>query len=54
MIMGKSSWAYADLDNVHLRNRLFKTDPNGKHVVNTEYVKKHIDFAAKHGLTQFW
>ena len=31
------------------RNRLFKTDPNGKHAANTEYVKKHIDFAAKHG-----
>jgi hypothetical protein len=50
MIMGKSSWAYADLDNIHLGETEYsKLTPNGKHAANTAYVKKYIDFAAKHG-----
>lgn len=50
MIMGKSSWAYADLDNVKLGATNYKNlKTNGKHAANNEYVKKHIDFAAKNG-----
>lgn len=50
MIMGKSSWAYADLDNVRLGVTNYKNlKPNGKHAANNEYVKKYIDFAAKNG-----
>ena len=50
MIMGKSSWAYADLDNVHLGITDYKKlKSNGKHAANNDYVRKHIDFAAKNG-----
>ena len=50
MIMGKSSWAYADLDNVRLGVTDYNSlKPNGKHAANTDYVKKYIDFAATHG-----
>ena len=50
MIMGKSSWAYADLDNVRLGVTDYKNlKPNGIHAANTAYVKKYIDFAAKNG-----
>lgn len=50
MIMGKSTWSYADLDNVHLGITDYtKLAPNGKHAANTAYVKKYIDFAAKNG-----
>lgn len=50
MIMGKSSWAYADLDNIKLGVTDYsKLQSNGKHAANTDYVKKYIDFAGKHG-----
>lgn len=50
MIIGKSTWAYADIDNVHLGITDYsKLSPNGKHAANTKYVKKYIDFAAANG-----
>ncbi|HRB51588.1 MAG TPA: glycoside hydrolase family 97 protein [Niabella sp.] len=50
MIMGKSTWAYADIDNVHLgKTNYTQLSPNGKHAANTAYVKKYIDFASKNG-----
>lgn len=50
MIMGKSTWSYADIDNVHLgKTDYSKLKPNGTHAANNDYVKKYIDFAAKHG-----
>lgn len=50
MITGKSSWAYSDLESVKLDLTDFsKLKPNGKHAANTANVKRHIDFAAKHG-----
>lgn len=53
MITGKSSWAYADLPSVKLGETDYsKVQPNGKHVANTEHVKKYIDFAAEHGFDQ--
>lgn len=53
MITGKSSWAYTDLPAVKLGETDYtKTRPNGKHVANTEHVKKYIDFAAEHGFDQ--
>ncbi|PRY96356.1 glycosyl hydrolase family 97 [Marinilabilia salmonicolor] len=53
MITGKSSWAYADLPSVKLGETDFSNaQPTGKHAANTEHVKMHIDFAAKHGFDQ--
>jgi len=50
MIIGKSTWAYTDLENVQLGITDYsKTKPNGKHGANTANVKKYIDFAAKNG-----
>lgn len=50
MIIGKSTWAYADIDNVHLGVTDYSNlTPNGKHAANTNYVKKYIDFAATNG-----
>ncbi len=50
MITGKSSWAYNDLQSVKLgKTDYSKTPTNGRHAANTTHVKKHIDFAAKHG-----
>jgi hypothetical protein len=50
MITGKSSWAYTDLPSVKLGETDYtKTKRNPKHAANTENVKNHIDFAAKHG-----
>lgn len=50
MIMGKSTWSYTDLDNVHLGITDYsKLTPNGKHAANNTHVKKYIDFAAKNG-----
>lgn len=50
MITGKSSWAYTDLPSVKLGETDFtKTKRNPKHAANTDHVKMHIDFAAKHG-----
>lgn len=53
MITGKSTWAYCDLPSVKLGITDYsKVKPNGKHGANNENVKKHIDFAAKHGFDQ--
>lgn len=53
MITGKSTWAYCDLPGVKLGITDYtKVKPNGKHGANNENVKKHIDFAAKHGFDQ--
>ena len=50
MITGMSTWAYTDVESVHLGVTDFaKTQPNGKHAANTDHVKRYIDFAAKHG-----
>ena len=50
MITGKSTWAYADIDNVQLGVTDYsKLKPNGKHGANNENVKKYIDFAAANG-----
>jgi hypothetical protein len=50
MITGKSSWAYTDLPSVKLGETDYtKTIRNPKHAANTDHVKDHIDFAAKHG-----
>ncbi len=48
--VGKSSWNYADVGNVHLDNTDWRTlQPNGRHGATTERTKYYIDFAAKHG-----
>ncbi|MBP8622616.1 glycoside hydrolase family 97 protein [Bacteroides sp.] len=54
MITGKSSWAYTDdVPSVKLGVTDYtKTKPNGKHGATNENVKRHIDFAAKHGFDQ--
>lgn len=51
MITNKTSWAYTDdYASVQLDVTDYtKAKPNGKHGANTANVKKHIDFAAKHG-----
>ncbi|WP_187263763.1 glycoside hydrolase family 97 protein [Pontibacter beigongshangensis] len=51
MITGKSSWAYTDeYPAVQLGvTNYTKAKPNGKHGATTANVKRHIDFAAKHG-----
>lgn len=50
MIMGKSSWSYTDLDNVHLgKTDYSRLEPNGRHAANNQHVKDYIDFAAKNG-----
>ncbi len=51
MITGKSSWSYTDeFKAVKLGVTDFsKAKPNGRHGATTKNVKKHIDFAAKHG-----
>ncbi len=51
MHIGKSSWNYADVNNVKLANTDWASlKPNGKHGATTERTKQYIDFAAKHGL----
>lgn len=53
MITGKSSWAYSDEGSVKLGETDFsKLKPNNRHAANNAYVKKHIDWAAKHGFDQ--
>jgi hypothetical protein len=53
MFVKGSTWAYTDEQNTKLGITDYKTlKPNGKHGANTANVKKHIDFAAKHGLDQ--
>lgn len=50
MIMGKSTWSYSDLDNVHLGITDYsKLKPNGKHAANNDHVRAYIDFAAANG-----
>lgn len=50
MIIGKSTWAYSDLKNVHLGVTDYtKVKPNGKHAANNKKVKEYIDFAAANG-----
>ena len=52
MITGKSDWSYtSDLNSVHLGETDYtKVKPHDRHGATTENVKKHIDFAAKHGI----
>lgn len=50
MISGKSTWSYADINNV----KLAETDwaslkPSGKHGATNQNTKRYIDFAAKYG-----
>ncbi|MFT4202859.1 MAG: glycoside hydrolase family 97 protein [Chitinophagaceae bacterium] len=50
MITGKSTWAYADIDNVQLGVTDYsKLTPNGRHGANNANVRKYIDFAAANG-----
>ncbi len=50
MIFGRKSWNYTNLDNIHLGKTDYKsTVANSTHGATTAYVKKYIDFAAKHG-----
>ena len=52
MITGKSEWSYTyDLNSVHVGLTDYtKVKPHGRHGATTANVKKHIDFAAKHGI----
>lgn len=51
MITGMKDWSYTnELASVHLGVDDFtKVKPHGRHGATTENVKRHIDFAAKHG-----
>ncbi len=50
MHVGKSSWNYADVNNVKLNGTDWaKLTPNGRHGATTENTKRYIDFASKHG-----
>lgn len=51
MITGMKDWSYTnELTSVHLGVDDFtKVKPHGRHGATTENVKRHIDFAAKHG-----
>lgn len=50
MHVGKSTWNYADVDNVKLKETDWKSlRPNGRHGATTKRTKEYIDFAAKHG-----
>ncbi len=51
MITGKSEWSYTyDLPSVQINKTDYtKVKPHGRHGATNENVKKHIDFAAKHG-----
>lgn len=48
-VAGKSTWAYSSEDNVKLDQDFSLFAPNGTHGATTSKVKKHIDFAARHG-----
>ena len=49
--IGKSTWSYADVDNVKIDETDWKSlKPNGRHGANTAHVKRYIDFAAKNGI----
>lgn len=48
--VGKSSWNYADVDNVRISGTDWsRLKPNGRHGATTENTKRYVDFAAKHG-----
>ncbi len=48
--VGKSSWNYADVNNVKLTGTDWKAlKPNGRHGATTARTKRYIDFAAQHG-----
>ncbi|MFA7229234.1 MAG: glycoside hydrolase family 97 catalytic domain-containing protein, partial [Melioribacteraceae bacterium] len=50
MHVNKSSWNYADLNNVNLSSTNWNAlKPNGRHGATTENTKRYIDFASKHG-----
>ncbi|MFD3000625.1 glycoside hydrolase family 97 protein [Pontibacter toksunensis] len=49
-VAGKSNWAYGTETNVKLTDDFTKLTPSGRHGATTENVKKHIDFAAAHGI----
>ncbi len=49
--IGKSTWSYADVDNVKIDETDWKSlKPNGRHGANTANVKRYIDFAAKNNI----
>jgi glucan 1,4-alpha-glucosidase len=48
-VAGKSTWAYGTETNVKLSDDFTKLTPSGRHGATTENVKRHVDFAAKHG-----
>lgn len=50
MHVGKSTWNYADVNNVSLSSTDWNTlKPNEKHGATTKNTKRYIDFAAIHG-----
>lgn len=50
MHIGKSTWNYADVNNVNLLSTDWSAlKPNEKHGATTKNTKRYIDFAAKHG-----
>ena len=50
MHVGYSTWSYADIKNVKLKDMDWSSvKPNGKHGATTERTKRYIDFAAEHG-----
>ncbi|MER3523371.1 MAG: alpha-glucosidase [Ignavibacteria bacterium] len=51
MHVGKTTWQYADVTNVHLDKTDWKSlKPNGRHGATTARTKRYIDFAAQHGI----
>lgn len=53
MFVKGTTWGYTDEDNTKIGiTDLSKTKPNNRHAANTENVKRHIDFAAKHGFPE--
>ncbi len=52
MITNKGTWAYSDATAVNLDSVDYKNlKPNVTHSANNANVKKYIDFASEHGLT---
>ncbi|MCD8073127.1 MAG: glycoside hydrolase family 97 protein [Alistipes sp.] len=53
MIVGKSSWAYGNVNSVKLGQTDYtEIEPNGVHGATTENVVRYIDFASRHGFDQ--
>lgn len=53
MITNKTSWSYADLDDVDLATTDYsKVKPHGHHGANNANVRRYIDFAAANGMDQ--